>query len=81
MVAFDVSSNPEIIEDGKNGYLIPPYDIGLFSDRVVQLIENKRLRNQLGDYAKESVYERFNYDLALSTVEKFLLEDKASNYL
>ena len=81
VVAFNVSSNPEIIEDGKNGYLIPPYDIGLLSDRVVQLIENKRLRKQLGDYAKESVYERFNYDLALSTVEKFLLEDKASNYL
>jgi len=81
VVAFDVSSNPEIIEDGRNGYLIPPYDIGLLSDRVVQLIENKKLRKQLGDYAKESVYERFNYDLALSTVAKFLLEDKPSNDL
>jgi glycosyltransferase involved in cell wall biosynthesis len=75
VVAFDISSNPEIIEDGKNGYLIPPFDIGLLSDRVVQLAENRRLRKQLGDYAKESVYERFNYELALNTVEKYLMEN------
>jgi glycosyltransferase involved in cell wall biosynthesis len=78
VVAFDVSSNPEIIEDGKNGYLIPPYDIGLLTDRVVQLVENRRLSKQLGAYAKDSVYKRFNYDLALRKVEEFLMEDKAS---
>ncbi len=78
VVAFDVSSNPEIIEDGKNGYLIPPYDIGLLSDRVVQLIENTELRKQLGNYAKESVYQRFNYDIALRTVEEFLMEGKST---
>jgi len=75
VIAFDVSSNPEIIADSKNGYLIPPYDIGLLSDRVIRLIENRKLRKQLGDFAKESVYERFNYKRALSSVEKFLMED------
>ncbi len=74
VVAFDISSNPEIIEDGKNGYLIPPFDIGLLSDRVVQLAENRRLREQLGDFAKESVYERFSYKRALSLVEEYLME-------
>jgi glycosyltransferase involved in cell wall biosynthesis len=75
VIAFDVSSNPEIIADSKNGYLIPPYDIGLLSDRVIRLIENRKLRKQLGNFAKESVYERFNYKRALSSVEKFLMED------
>lgn len=75
VLAFEVSSNPEIIEDGKNGYLIPPYDIRLLTDRIVQLIENNELRKQLGDYAKRSVYQRFNYDVALKAVEEFLTED------
>ena len=75
VLAFDISSNPEIIDDGKNGYLIPPFDIGLLSDRVVQLIENRQLREQFGDFAKESVYERFSYKRAFSTVEEFLMED------
>lgn len=74
VLAFDVSSNPEIIEDGKNGYLIPPYDIGLLTDRIVQLIENSDLKKQLGDYAKHSAYERFNYSVALKAVEEFLTE-------
>ena len=74
VVAFDISSNPEIIEDGKNGYLIPPFDIGPLSDRIVQLIENRSLREQLGEFAKESVYERFSYERALSLVEEYLME-------
>ncbi len=74
VLAFDVSSNPEIIEDGRNGYLIPPYDIEKLSDRVVQLMENQSLRIQFGKYAKESVYERFSYDRVFNLVEKYLTE-------
>jgi len=74
VVAFDVSSNPEIIEDGKNGYLIPPYNIQLLSDKVLQLMENSKQRKEFGKYAKESVYERFSYDLAFEEVEKYLIE-------
>jgi len=74
VVAFDVSSNPEIIEDGKNGYLIPPYDIEKLSDRVVQLMEDSKRRKQFGKHAKESAYERFSYGHAFSKVEKYLME-------
>ena len=74
VLAFDVSSNPEIIEDGKNGYLIPPYDIEKLADRAVQLMENESLRMQFGKHAKESVYERFSYDRVFSQVEKYLTE-------
>jgi glycosyltransferase involved in cell wall biosynthesis len=74
VVAFDVSSNPEIIEDGKNGYLIPPYNIQILSDKVLQLMENSKQRNEFGKYAKGSVYERFSYDLAFKEVEKYLIE-------
>ncbi len=56
---------------------IPPYDIALLSDRVVQLIENIELKKNLGSYAEKSVYQRFNYDLAQRTVEEFLNEDTA----
>ena len=76
VVAFDVSSNPEIIEEGRNGFLIPPFDIGLFSDRVMELIANRELREKFGAYAKASVYERFDYNRALEALEGYLEEDK-----
>ena len=75
VVAFDVSSNPEIIADGKNGYLIPPYDIEKLSDRVLQLMEDSKQRKQFGKHAKESAYERFSYDHAFTEVEKYLMEN------
>lgn len=75
VVAFNVSSNPEIIEEGRNGFLIPPFDIGLFSDRVMELIANRELREKFGASAKASVYERFNYNRALEALEGYLLED------
>ncbi len=41
----------------------------------LSLIENRKLRKQLGDFAKEFVYERFNYKRALSLAENILMED------
>ena len=59
---------------GKKDYLIPPHDIGLLSDRGVQLIENRGLRNQLGDYVKGFVYQRFNYDFAVRMRQFYLMK-------
>lgn len=75
VVAFDVSSNPEIIENEKSGFLIPPFDIELFANRVSQLAENKDLAKEFGDFAKASVYERFDFEDALGKVEQFMMEN------
>jgi len=51
----------------------------VLADRIVLLIENTDLRKQLGDYAKNIVYQRFDYDVASGPVEKFLMEDMAKS--
>lgn len=46
-VSFDIRTGPnEIIRDGVNGYLVPPYDCDRMADRVGELIENETLREQ-----------------------------------
>ena len=72
VVAFDVSSNPELIEDRKSGFLIEPFDIKLLADRVCQLIDDPEERGRLGAYAKESVHERFDYKTSLRNVEEYI---------
>ena len=79
VVAFDVSSNPEIIEDGENGYLIPPFLIGELADRVDQLMRVNRLRDQFGKNARDSVLEKFDYHAAFNLVEDFLTEAYSAN--
>jgi len=48
VLAFDMSSNPELVKDGKNGYLIPPKNIAFFADKIEELIHNKTLRENMG---------------------------------
>lgn len=51
MVSFDIETGPnEIIEDGKNGYLIPPYDLEQMGQRMVELMEDKAKREAFATY-------------------------------
>lgn len=51
MVSFDIETGPnEIIEDGKNGYLIPPYDLEQMGQRMVELMEDKAKRESFAIY-------------------------------
>lgn len=48
MISFDVMTGPnEIIHDGQDGFLIPPYDCEQMANKVECLIENQELREQL----------------------------------
>ena len=57
LVAYDCPSGPsEIIEDGKNGFLIQQVgDVHTMADRICQLIEDDELRRQMGDNARKMV--------------------------
>lgn len=60
VLAFDLSSNPELVIDGENGFLIPPENIGLFADKLEQLINDAHLRNQMGEAAY--VFAKTNFE-------------------
>ncbi|MDG1477279.1 MAG: glycosyltransferase [Vicingaceae bacterium] len=51
VLAFDMSSNPELVKDGKNGFLVPPKNIDVFADKIQELIGNEILRKKMGEEA------------------------------
>jgi len=51
VLAFDMSSNPELIKDGKNGFLIPSKNTNVFADKIQELIGNEMLRKKMGEEA------------------------------
>lgn len=56
VVAFDCDFGPrEIIQDGKNGYLVPLYDIETYVNRMGQLMDSFELRKRMGQYGISSV--------------------------
>lgn len=53
IVSFDIQTGPaEIIRDGVNGYLVPPYEIETMAERICQLIENEDLRHEFTEQAR-----------------------------
>lgn len=50
VVAFDCGSGPSsIISDGENGFLVQPFDIRVFAERMMQLMEDDGLRRTMGN--------------------------------
>ncbi|PSQ12686.1 glycosyl transferase family 1 [Halobacteriales archaeon QS_5_70_15] len=59
VVGANVGGIPLQIEDGENGYLVEPEDVGATADRVTRLLEAESLRRRLGEGGHETVRERF----------------------
>jgi len=72
VVAFNKSSNPEIVEDKKTGYLIEYPNIKDFAEKVKNLINNKDLRNELGNNGRKRLQDRFILDDRIKEFEEFI---------
>lgn len=58
MISFDVVTGPgEIIRNGKDGYLIPPYDLDMMAERIEELIHDKELRKEFAEETATDLYK------------------------
>ena len=61
-IAFDVGGNNEIIIDGKTGFIIPPFDIEIFLEKLLILISNTKLAEEFGAKARKHVQKNFSIE-------------------
>lgn len=66
VIAFNLSSMPELIEDGQTGYLVNFGDVNGFVEKIAFLYRNKSLIKILGENARNKVARDFNSDNALA---------------
>jgi N-acetylgalactosamine-N,N'-diacetylbacillosaminyl-diphospho-undecaprenol 4-alpha-N-acetylgalactosaminyltransferase len=72
VIATDCKTGPsEIIQEGRNGYLIPVGDVAGLADKIELLCNNQVRLGQLSSYAKSSV-SRFSEDIVFSRWEDML---------
>lgn len=67
VVSTYVSGIPEQVEDGVNGFLVPPMNVDSLADRLIRLIENPDLRASMGAAAYETAKSKFDQE---STMQK-----------
>lgn len=67
VVTTDCSSLPELVIDGKGGYLCPMDDVSAFAEAIRHLAEDEDLRARMGRFNRQRVMDHF-------TIEKMTRE-------
>ena len=73
-IAFNISSNPELIEDGENGFLVKPFDKKQFAEKVILLANNQELREELGQNAEKILMSKFTLERSVKEFSRFITE-------
>ena len=60
VVASRLSGIPELVEDGRSGFLVPPGDPLALADALQRLRDNPHLRQQMGQAGRDKVTREFN---------------------
>ncbi len=67
-VVTAVGGNPEIVQDGVNGFLVPSDDEEAVAEALYKLYSDPQLRQSMGQKAREIVQQKFSVDVM---VEKY----------
>lgn len=65
-IGTDLCAMPEIIEEGKGGFLVPSNDSKSLTDRMITLLKDETLSRKMGHYGFERVRNTFNWDAVVS---------------
>ncbi|MBD3640939.1 MAG: glycosyltransferase [Marinobacter sp.] len=66
VVCTDTGGNPEIIDDGVNGYLVGVGDVASLAERLEALIDNPDRRLAMGRLNKEQMAKRYSLESMLN---------------
>ena len=65
VVGFNISSNPEVVSDGKTGILVPVEDTKKLAAALEKMIVDIELRKKMGAAGRQRVLDNFNTPLVL----------------
>lgn len=72
VVGTNVGAIPDIIDDGKNGYLIPPADSAAIAAKVTHLLENPKEAAAFGKQARKKAEATFSWEHKVEATDTLL---------
>jgi glycosyltransferase involved in cell wall biosynthesis len=70
VVTTNVGGIPEMIESGRNGFLVQPFNARELSDRVLYYLEHPAVASEMALLARKTILERFDWRLIVKKVLK-----------
>ncbi|GAB4283249.1 MAG: glycosyltransferase family 4 protein [Candidatus Promineifilaceae bacterium] len=74
VVSTPVTGNPEIIDDGVNGRIVPPNNAEALAEALADLLQNPQKREVMGTAARQKVTQTFNVQKNVAILHNWLAE-------
>ncbi|MCL4474357.1 MAG: glycosyltransferase family 4 protein [Actinobacteria bacterium] len=74
IVASDINGYRLVMEDNKQGILVPETAAAGFAEALMRLLKDPELRQRMGREGRKTAEEAFSWDLVASRVEQYYLE-------
>jgi len=68
VVTTNVGGIPEMIDSGKNGFLVEPFNAQQLADKVLYCLEHPAAAAEIGASARQTILERFDWRLIVQKV-------------
>jgi glycosyltransferase involved in cell wall biosynthesis len=70
VIATAVGGNPEIVDDGTTGILIPPRDAGAIATSITQILSNPQAAAIMGAAGRDRIERRFSMERAVHETQR-----------
>ena len=74
VVSTNVGGVQNVMIDNETGYIVPKNNARIFADKLLVLIENEALRNEMGHKGWTFVKERFHFERLVKEMEHYYKE-------
>lgn len=70
VVATAVAGTSAVIRDSENGFLVPPKDPEKLSEAIIKLVEDEKLRKEMGRNGREQVKKFYDWNVIADRIER-----------
>ena len=69
VICYNISSMPELVRDGVNGFLVTPFNIEEFAERIFKLAQDESMRKKFGESSLKIIEEEFSMENVMKNYE------------
>jgi len=70
VIATRVGGNPELVLEGKTGFLVPSAEPEKLAETIIQLLKDEKLRKKMGEEGRKRVMEKFSRESMVKNYEE-----------
>ncbi|MCK5179784.1 MAG: glycosyltransferase family 4 protein [Candidatus Omnitrophica bacterium] len=73
-IGTNISGMPEQVKDGKTGFIIEHGDTQMLADKIIYLLKNKDVANNMGSAGYDHVMKNFTWDKVVERMDRELCD-------